>query len=119
VVDALHFDAAPGQGAISRLLESLHLKRPPELLPAHSGVGPTCLVEYRQELRQRAERGIGRDTAQSLQVNRWAERAADLGFTAFKQTTGGQLPPPAALLRANYIRLQYERLLGDAENEAV
>lgn len=120
-VDALHFDAEPEQGAVSKLLERLRSKRSSGQVSAPSAGAalpvPRFLVEYREELRRRAERGVGEDAAESQHAGKWADRAADLGFTAFKQIATTQLPAAAALLRTNYVRLQYERLIGEAADE--
>jgi hypothetical protein len=103
--------------------ETLRTNRPTEPLPAPPpGAAtqvPGFFVEYREELRRRAERGVGEDSAESLNAGRWVERAADLGFTASQPIAARQPPPAAALLRANYVRLQYERLPGDPEEESV
>jgi hypothetical protein len=120
VVDALHFDAEPEQGAVSKLLERLRSNRSGDQVSAPSAAAlrvPRFLVEYREELRRRAERGVGEDAAEHQHAGKWSDRAADLGFTAFRQTAARQLPAPAALLRANYVRLQYERLIGDSGDE--
>jgi hypothetical protein len=42
----------------------------------------------------------------------------DLGFTAFRHMVAKQTPSAAALLRATYVRLQYERLMGESEDES-
>ena len=120
VVDALHFDSPPEPGAMSKLLEKLR-STDNTSTPAYAPVPqiPGFFVEYRADLRRRAERGVTQDTTETQDASRWTQKAADLGFTAFKQLTARQLPSAAALLRANYVRLQYERLMGDSDDEAL
>ena len=122
VIDALFFDdaadaadapsvAVPARGAPPQAAEptpSAPLVRLPRLL-----------AELRRWLQQQAERGVGegRQAAVALALADWGRRCADAGFTAFAAPADTRAPAPA-LLRANYLCLQLERLVGgDASDD--
>lgn len=119
VVDALHFDAASDPGVFSHLLEKLRSGNSgsPQTVRVLQRV-PGFFIEYRKELRRRAERGVGHGASDGHLSTQWAQKAADHGLSAFKQIADSASPPAAALLRANYVRLQYERVLGMSDDEA-
>lgn len=119
VVDALHFDAAPDPGMFSQLLDKLRSGTPGAAPPGYAlHRVPGFFIEYREELRRRAERGIGQGAGDGNLASLWAQKAADHGLIAFKQVTESSATPAVALLRANYVRLQYERVLGMSDDEA-
>jgi len=119
-VDALHFDPAPEQGLVSRWLAAFkpradsggpgaaETRLTPALLPA-------LLGEFRAALQRRAERGISSEQAPQwlAQLEAWAKRAGEAGFTSFGPAVAG--PVVVATLRANYLCLQFERLIVGAE----
>ena len=120
LVDSLHFDAAPESGVFSQLLERLRSGKSGTAAPPGYALHrvPGFFIEYREELRRRAERGIGQGAGDGNLATQWAQKAADHGLTAFKQIAESGSRPAAALLRANYVRLQYERVLGMSDEEA-
>ena len=119
VVDALHFDTAPDPGMFSQLLARLRSGSPGTTPLRHAlHRVPGFFIEYREELRRRAERGIGQGAGDGNLASLWAQKAADRGLTAFKQVAEGSATAATALLRANYVRLQYERVLGMSDDEA-
>jgi hypothetical protein len=114
-VDALYFDAAPKSGLASRLLAKFR-GRPEqtEVLVVPSAVPPQ-LLELKRWLRQQAERGVTWDAANAARTELAASRARldAAGFTAFR---GGREEDAAGeLLRTQYLCLQYEHLLDDAD----
>ena len=118
VVDALHFDSAPDPGMFFQLLDKLRSGNSPKVPLGHTlHRVPGFFVEYREELRRRAERGVGQGAGDGNLVLQWAQQAADRGLTAFKQIAAFSSSPAAALLRANYVRLQYERALGMSDDD--
>lgn len=116
-VDALHFDDAPQQGAASALLERLKQMVPSrDVLPPAaepSPATPGVLRHFRHELQRQAERGIGPDSAERAQAElmNHAERLAEAGLTAFRAVLNRGGGAGERLLSANYLCLQYERLM--------
>lgn len=117
-VDALYFDDAPQRvSAMSALLD--RLKR---MTPSRHAAGPAsldlpstpgALRGLRNELQRQAERGISPESAEQAgaELARYAERVAEAGFTVFRSATTQDPSTGERLLRANYLWLQYERLL--------
>lgn len=116
-VDALHFDDAPKQGMAASVVERLKRWIPtrdatthvPEFVPsAHR-----ALLDLRHELQRSAERGLASGQAQSAlsALMPYADRLADSGLTAFRAALGQDVAIGELLLRANYLCLQYERLM--------
>jgi hypothetical protein len=118
IVDALHFDAAPDPGMFSQFLDRLRSGKPGAAPLSHAFHRvPGFFIDYREELRRRAERGVGQEAGDANLASLWAQKAADRGLMAFKQVAGSGITPAAALLRANYVRLQYERASGMSDDE--
>ena len=116
-IDALFFDAAADDGiaASNRATE----RAAPALVASDRAfvtTGPRLphvLRELRHWLQSQAERGIGegRQGAVVDSLTGHGRRCADAGFTAF--AAPAEVPSAAlALLRANYLCLQIDRLLG-------
>ncbi len=125
-VDALVFDEAPKQGFASKWLMKLlggNAARDGAQPLAAAVPLPAVLLEFRHWLQRQAERGMAED--QTLRVKTemgvWAERATVSGLSVFLRglpqaaEAGGA---GALLLRAHYIWLQYERLMGSAPEES-
>jgi len=116
-VDALHFDDAPQQGAASALFERLKRMVPSRdaLLPPaeHVPTTPSVLRQVRHELQRQAERGTGPDIAEQARAElmHHAERLAEAGLTAFRAALNRDGGAGERLLSANYLCLQYERLM--------
>lgn len=119
VVDALHFDAPPTTGTVSRWVARLRQ------LGTNSGTGGSpapapvsdpghpALVDCRLWLQRQAERGFAdeRETALEAEFKTQMERLQSRGYLTF-----GKLPSPSdalarSLLQANYVCLQYEQLV--------
>ena len=117
VVDALFFD--PPRMVDAQLTKALPQRATaptaavPEAALAPAPTLPRVLRELRQWLQVQAERGIGdgRQVAMTLALNERLRRCAEAGFTPFLAATD-TLAPASALLRANYLCLQVERLSG-------
>jgi hypothetical protein len=129
-VDALHFDEGEKQGTLSRWLDKLKgTAAAQSSSPAvpQAALVPAQMRELRHWLRQQAERGMPREAQQVMhedaqwrgQLRQQLQRCAQLGLTAFEPAVPGiNAPPPAEqVLRANYLCMQYERLLVGAEEE--
>lgn len=116
-VDALHFDDAPQQGAASALLDRLKRMVPSRdaLLPPaeHLPTMPSVLRQFRHELQRQAERGTGSDSAEQARAElmHHAERLTEAGLTAFHAALNRGGGAGERLLSANYLCLQYERLM--------
>jgi hypothetical protein len=116
-VDALHFGDAPQQGAASALLERLKRMVPSRDAPPpaaeHLPTTPSALRNFRHELQRQAERGSGADSAEQARAElmHQAERLADSGLTAFSAVLNRGGSAGERLLSANYLCLQYERLM--------
>jgi hypothetical protein len=126
VVDALFFDPPPEDDGslvtslaqhVAALADALQKDAPSPATPLRAKPLPRVLRELRQWLQSQAERGIGdgRETAVMATLAERGRRCADAGFTAFDAPSAGA--PAAALLRANYLCLQVERLLAGAAVE--
>jgi hypothetical protein len=121
-IDALFFDPAADDGfaATTRAAE----RAPPAPVASEQPSGstgtrlPHVLRELRQWLQSQAERGIGegRQGAVVDALNGHGRRCADAGFTAFAAPVDVS-SAALALLRANYLCLQIDRLLGGEDIE--
>ena len=131
-IDALHFDAGPKQAALSRWFGKLKGAGAPATTPVFAGqqaLVPSQMRELRHWLREQAERGMPDAGApqQSSSGTQWRKqmdqqvgRCLQVGLTAFSLPVpaGGETEPaPDALLRANYLCMQYERLIVGSEEE--
>lgn len=123
-VDALHFDSGPEQSTVSKWLSAMKPKpKAGDIDPSASPSSillPEVLREFRGALQRQAERGIS--TVQASQwldeLKSWSERAGQAGFTSFAPAISGQSPVLASTLRANYLCLQFERLVVGVESAA-
>lgn len=119
-VDALHFDLPPEQGFAAKLLNRLNLLgagrtavedalKPPVALPQ-------ALSELRHFLCRQVERGVAADSAADVlaQMVVVADKASAAGLTAFSRLSTAHASAITQLLRANYLYMQYERLLENA-----
>lgn len=116
-VDALHFDEAPKRGVASTLLERLKSVVPSresqEQMVADLSTIPSAMRELRYELQRQAERGTVPDSAERARAEliHHAQRLADVGLPAFRAAVERPGSTGERLLRANYIYLQYERII--------
>lgn len=116
-VDALYFDLAPERGFTSKWLEKLNrlgMTQPPVNIHSKLALGlPQVLRDLRHYLQLQSERGVAADsTEQTLtQMAALTERANASGLTAFSLRSSARRSVSAQLLQANYLCLQYERLL--------
>lgn len=129
-IDALHFEEGAKQGMLSRWLDKLKGASAAEsaapMVP-QAALVPAQMRELRHWLRQQAERGMPREAQQAMhadaqwrgQLRQQLQRCAQLGLTAFEPAAPDTSAPPPAeqVLTANYLCMQYERLLVGAEEE--
>jgi hypothetical protein len=121
-VDALHFDAAAEPNAASKWLHRLDVGKADRTEGPSTGTPPAALpaplVDLRDRIRSEAERGsrtigVQRATASTLEQARG--RCEEIGFAALTRWPQTATTSPAAqLLKTNYVRMQYERLMDDA-----
>ncbi len=112
VVDALYFDPAPTVGLVDRALAGLRRRvvAPVVVSPrSHSHPRIDALHHF---LTRQAERGISPASAESVgaTLRRLATELRGIGYSAF---AGEHERVAVALLRANYLRLQYARAAGE------
>jgi hypothetical protein len=116
LVDSLYFDAAPKEGFAKTLLASLGRRTAAsdEGMAAEISVVPPLLSDARNGLRLLAERGLAGDgtTGARDELERRFTRLASAGFSAFGNCMSAD--PAAAVLRAQYLCMQYEHLLDDS-----
>lgn len=116
-VDALYFDEAPERGMASALLERLKrivpLRDAPMPMVSDAPAAPSMLRELRHELQRQSERGTAPEICEQAhaELARHAERLAGTGLTAFHAALTQGAGTGERLLRANYLCMQYERLL--------
>lgn len=116
-IDCLHFDPAPDRGFLSKWLGALKPlagARAPGLPSVVPAALPPILGELRHFLRRQAERGVSEESALRFEreLGALAERASRGGLDALQRACSLATGPAELLLRANYLCLQYERLLG-------
>jgi hypothetical protein len=122
-VDALYFDPGATQGFASRWLSKLSRPRSAGDSIGQPALGavlvPDVLRNLRDWLQHQAERGVPDLGAAKLQTEyrQWAERCAGAGLAALQWLGMGQARPSQLLLKANYVYLQYLRLLGGSSEE--
>jgi hypothetical protein len=119
-VDALHFDPAPKQGFRSKWLDKLQWGASPERPDIAMTAGATIPVQLRElgdELRRQAERGIAVAAAHQdgSVLREFVSRCTDIGLSGFASANAAEPAQADHLLTANYVRLQYLRLLDDSE----
>jgi hypothetical protein len=115
-VDSLHFDAGPAPDALAARLEKW--RRPAagvarEHEPSeHPSASPEQLLGFRRWLRQQAERGVGEESAMGSahELMAWQSRLIGAGLTTFDDLSE-KLGIAERLLAANYICMQYERMI--------
>ena len=115
-VDSLYFDATPKEGLVGRVLSKLR-RRPGALDdPSEAAISsvPPLLSDARHGLRLLAERGLaeGATTAARDELESRLTRLAAAGFSAFGKCISADTA--AAVLRAQYLCMQYEHLLDDS-----
>lgn len=117
-VDALHFAPAPHTNRVSRWQSSL-LKGVKadsrEAVTTEPVIAPHLpLLELRQFLRMQAERGFSghRVAVLDAEMAAHAVRLADSGYTPVAHALGMQEAMETRLIAANFLCMQYERLLG-------
>lgn len=126
-VDALYFDTAPQQGALSKAVGTIRRLAATSAGAIPGGVSGApgdipALVAFRAWLVRLAERGVG-GTLTGQGVDAFDSRIAELrkmGLTSFAHGSRTE-PFAASLLRAHYVVMQYARLLGheDEPDDAV
>jgi hypothetical protein len=123
-VDALHFDAAPTRTLVSKWRQRFRTQPDTNAAPAvHIVLAraslPAALVDLRNQIRVAAERGRQASGTAAVVVHPAFEQARarceQIGFSAFAASVSHGRPS-AHLLKTNYVRMQYERLLGDEES---
>jgi hypothetical protein len=120
-VDALHFTAASEQGLVSKWLDKLRSQKPAATTDSRTALIPlpAALREVRQALRHQAERGMSGELAQRWLADLAAvsERVSHVGFTALANSGAEPNGATEATYRANYICLQYERLIVGVDSD--
>lgn len=115
-VDSLYFDPAPKEGFVSRFRARLRA-RPEGEAPVQSATGvgtPPVLTEARRWIGLQAERGIAGEAmaVARTELARRLERLAAAGYSVFAHVDSVDLA--AALLRAQYLCMQYIQLMDDS-----
>jgi hypothetical protein len=116
-IDCLHFDPAPERGFLSKWLGA-HKPQSGDRLPSQPTAAPPVLPpilgELRHFLQRQAERGISEESISRFQreIGALAERASRAGLDALQRSCSAAAEAAEQLMRANYLCLQYERLLG-------
>lgn len=116
-VDALHFDDPPQQGTASAPREPPRRLVPSRDAPlpaaAHGPTTPDVLQHLRHELQRQAERGFASEGTEAARAGlmHHAERAAEAGLTALRVALARDVRVGERLLSANYLCLQYVRLM--------
>ncbi len=118
-VDALHFDEHRAQGMVSKWLSRFkasasHAESAAPVLP--TAFRPT--LDLAHSLRRLAERGVTAGAGESNALPAQLRRLNRQGFSALPEMPDQWTVRPAELLRLNYVRLQYERLVGAEEDVA-
>ena len=116
-IDCLHFDPAPERGFLSKWLGALR-PQSGDRLPSQPTVDPPALPpilgELRHFLHRQAERGVSEESILGFrrEIGTLAERASRGGLDALQRACSVAAGAAELLMRANYLCLQYERLLG-------
>ena len=118
-VDALHFDEPRAQGLVSKWLS--RIKASASLAEGTTQVVPTAFrptLDLAHSLCRLAERGVAAGAGGDINtMSAQLRRLNRQGFSALPEMQDQRTVTPADLLRLNYVRLQYERLVG-AEDDA-
>jgi len=113
-VDSLYFDAEPREGFAKKWVPALTRRSTgSDQRESVGGSGvPPLLSDARNELRLMAERGFSADAATAVhdEFARRLTRMASAGFSAF--TNLSSRDPAVDVLRAQYVCMQYEHLIG-------
>jgi hypothetical protein len=82
---------------------------------------PAVLIELGQILRKRAERGVNIETVNIVnqEIDMQCKKMINAGFPVFGAIHSEKIPAPAKFLQANYLRLQFERLMDNSEGTSV
>jgi hypothetical protein len=121
-VDAIHFDEAQHSVRRFAALFDIFRGRPAgnvaNVVRVAADPVPRALRELRNGLCRRAERGLPQDAAFRAdgEFRRLSEAASTAGFACLPELSGE--PDVAQLVRANYIYLQYVRLLGGSGSDS-
>jgi hypothetical protein len=119
-VDALHFDEPRAQGMVSKWLS--RIKASASLAEGATQVVPTAFrptLDLAHSLCRLAERGVAAGAGgESKTLSAQLRRLNRQGFSAVREMQDQWTVTPADLLRLNYVRLQYERLVGAEEDAA-
>ena len=116
LVDALHFDSPPGQGARQRRRGTAAATDEAAAAPDPA---PACLGELRDWLRARAERGLAPEVLAGArgELDAMLRRAQAAGCTALPSGSDPALRAGELLLRTDYVCMQYLRLLGRSDDD--
>jgi hypothetical protein len=117
-VDALHFDEPKAQGMVSKWLS--RMKAAAAQADGAEQVLPTAFrptIDLVHHLRRLAERGVAAGVGgESIALSAQLRRLNRYGFSALPDVPEQWTVQPSDLLRINYVRLQYERLVGAEED---
>lgn len=126
-VDALHFDPAPKAGAVSKFMlkfrNRLHAGQPEnnEEGPSTSGTQHRALLEFKHWLQHLAERGFAEGQIAGYRREFGAElgKLAASGYAMMPEARVMDGPFSDLLLKANYLCMQYEKLLDGTQGEMI
>jgi hypothetical protein len=114
LVDCLYFDEAPKNGFVSDILARLKQIKPARDAAVETVYAPPkdVLRDFRHELQRHAERGIASESREQAHSDliRQAEQLGAAGLEAFRLSLSQDISLGEAVLRANYLVLQSERL---------
>ena len=119
LVDSLYFDPPPKEGFAKKLLSALNRRSAVADAPSAAAISafPPLLFDARHHLRLLAERGVSDDATSGVrdELERRLTRLASAGYSAFGNCIS--IDTSAAVLRAQYLCMQYQHLLDDSAEQ--